>query len=233
MKMKKFATILLLGAVLLQSCGLSNLGKGSLIGSGAGAAIGAGVGYLIGKDGKGAAIGAAIGTAVGGGTGAIIGNQMDKKAKELAALENAQVETITDVNGLTAIKVTFPSGILFDFNKTALSKEAKEELGQFATGLADLPETDLTIIGHTDNVGTAEANQSVSDKRAAAVAKFFQSKGIAAERLHAEGHSFNEPVASNDTAEGQAKNRRVEVYVTANEAMIEAAKAEAAKQGKE
>lgn len=230
--MKKVISLLLCGVIVL-SCGMSNLGKGSLIGSGAGAAIGAGVGYLIGKDGKGAAIGAAIGTAVGGGTGAIIGNQMDKKAKELAALENAQVETITDVNGLTAIKVTFPSGILFDFNKTALSKEAKEELGQFATGLADLPETDLTIIGHTDNVGTAEANQSVSDKRAAAVAKFFQSKGIAAERLHAEGHSFNEPVASNDTAEGQAKNRRVEVYVTANEAMIEAAKAEAAKQGKE
>ena len=196
--MKKFATILLLGAVLLQSCGMSNLGKGSLIGSGAGAAIGAGVGYLISKDGKGAAIGAAIGTAVGGGTGAIIG-----------------------------------SGILFDFNKSTLSKEAKEELGQFAAGLSDLPDTDLTIIGHTDNVGTAEANQSVSEKRANAVAKFFTSKGINAKRLHAEGHSFNEPVASNDTAEGQAKNRRVEVYVTANEAMIEAAKAEAAKQGKE
>ena len=214
--MKKFATILLLGAVLLQSCGMSNLGKGSLIGSGAGAAIGAGVGYLISKDGKGAAIGAAIGTAVGGGTGAIIGNQMDKKAKELEALQDAQIETITDVNGLTAP-----------------SKEAKEELGQFAAGLSDLPDTDLTIIGHTDNVGTAEANQSVSEKRANAVAKFFTSKGINAKRLHAEGHSFNEPVASNDTAEGQAKNRRVEVYVTANEAMIEAAKAEAAKQGKE
>lgn len=231
--MKKFTTIFLCGAILLSSCGMSNLGKGSLIGSGAGAAIGAGVGYLISKDGKGAAIGAAIGTAVGGGTGAIIGNQMDKKAKELEALENAQIETITDVNGLTAIKVTFPSGILFDFNKSSLSKEAKEELGIFAKEIADMPDTDLTIWGHTDNVGTAEANQSVSEKRANAVAKFFKGKGIKEERLHVEGHSFNEPIASNDTDEGRAKNRRVEVYITANEAMIEAAKAEAAKQGKE
>ena len=231
--MKKFTTIFLCGAILLSGCGMSNLGKGSLIGSGAGAAIGAGVGYLIGKDGKSAAIGAAIGTAVGGGTGAIIGNQMDKKAKELEALNNAQIETITDVNGLTAIKVTFPSGILFDFNKSTLSKEAKAELSEFAKDLADLPDTDLTIWGHTDNVGSAEANQSVSDKRALAVAKLFKSKGIAESRLHAQGQSFNFPVADNETDEGRAKNRRVEVYVTANEAMIEAAKAEAAKQGKE
>ena len=231
--MKKFTTIFLCGAILLSGCGMSNLGKGALIGSGAGAAVGAGVGYLISKDGKGAAIGAAIGTAVGGGTGAIIGNQMDKKAKELEALQNAQIETITDVNGLTAIKVTFPSGILFDFNKSTLSKEAKAELGEFAKELADIPDTDLTIWGHTDNVGTAEANQSVSEKRANAVAKFFKGKGIKEERLHVEGHSFNEPIASNDTDEGRAKNRRVEVYITANEAMIEAAKAEAAKQGKE
>ena len=94
--MKKFVLMFLCGTMILSGCGLSNTGKGSLIGTGAGAAIGAGLGYLIGKDGKGAAIGAAIGTAVGGGTGAIIGNKMDKKAEELAALENAQVETVTD-----------------------------------------------------------------------------------------------------------------------------------------
>ena len=80
--MKKFASILLCG-ILVMGCGMSNLGKGSLIGSGAGAVLGAGIGYLIGGDGQAAAIGAAVGTAVGGGTGAIIGNQMDKKAKEL------------------------------------------------------------------------------------------------------------------------------------------------------
>ena len=221
--MKKYVLMFLCGTMIFSGCGMSNLGKGSLIGSGAGAAIGAGLGYLIGKDGKGAAIGAAIGTAVGGGTGAVIGNKMDKKAEELAALENAQVETVTDVNGLTAIKVTFDSGILFDFNKSTLSTAAKNQLAQFATEMSDMQDTDITILGHTDNVGTAEANQKVSTQRADAVSKFLQGKGIAANRITAEGHSFNEPVASNDTPEGRAQNRRVEIYISANEAMIQAA----------
>ncbi len=221
--MKKFVSIFLCGTMLLSACGLTNMGKGSLIGSGAGAAIGAGLGYLIGKDGKGAAIGAAIGTAVGGGTGAIIGNKMDKKAEELAALQNAQVETITDVNGLKAIKVTFDSGILFDFNKSNLQAAAKQQLDKFAAEMADMPDTDITILGHTDNVGTAEANQKVSDKRANAVSSYLQGKGISKDRIIAEGHSFNDPVADNSTAEGRAQNRRVEIYVSANEDMIKAA----------
>ena len=132
--MKKFVLMFLCGTMILSGCGMSNTGKGSLIGSGAGAAIGAGLGYLIGKDGKGAAIGAAIGTAVGGGTGAIIGKKMDQKAEELAALENAQVETVEDVNGLKAIKVTFDSGILFDFNKATLKADAKRNLDRQVRG---------------------------------------------------------------------------------------------------
>ena len=221
--MKKYVLMFLCGMMIFSGCGMSNLGKGSLIGSGAGAAIGAGLGYLIGKDGKGAAIGAAIGTAVGGGTGAIIGNKMDKKAAELAALEAAQVETVTDVNGLTAIKVTFDSGILFDFNKSTLQASAKKQLDKFAAEMADLPETDITVLGHTDNIGSAEANQKVSDNRAAAVSKYLQSKGISADRIIAEGHSYNDPVADNSTAEGRALNRRVEIYISANKNMIKAA----------
>ena len=221
--MKKYVLMFLCGTMILSGCGMSNTGKGSIIGSGAGAAIGAGIGYLIGKDGKGAAIGAAIGTAVGGGTGAIIGNKMDKKAEELAALENAQVETVEDANGLTAIKVTFDSGILFDFNKATLSAKAKQNLDKFAAEMTNLPDTDIAILGHTDNIGSAEANQKVSDNRALAVSNYLQTKGIAAERITAEGHSFNDPVADNSTAAGRAQNRRVEVFIYANEKMVEAA----------
>lgn len=229
--MKKFGTILLAGLVLLQSCGsMSNLAGGALIGSGAGAAIGAGIGYLVGGDGKGAAIGAAIGTAVGGGTGAIIGDQMDKKAKELAELENAQVETVVDINGLKAIKVTFDSGILFATNSATLSAESKEALKQFANGIADMPETNLTIYGHTDNTGTLEVNQKVSKNRAIAVEKYLKSCGIASDRMTAEGLAYDFPVASNDTAEGRAQNRRVEVYISANEEMVAAAEKAAAEQ---
>lgn len=228
--MKKLVLLFACATMVLTSCGpWSNLAKGSAIGGGSGAAVGAGVGALIGKDAKSAAIGSAIGAIVGTGVGAIIGDRMDKKAAELAAIEGAQVETVTDVNNLTSVKVTFDNGILFDFNKSELSDAAKQSLKDFAQKMADMPETDITIWGHTDNIGTEAANQSVSQKRANAVKDFLASQGIAADRLLAEGKSFNMPVATNDTAAGRAQNRRVEVYITANEAMIAEAQAEAAK----
>ena len=228
--MKKIFLLLACATMVLTSCGpWSNLAKGSAIGGGSGAAVGAGVGALVGKDAKSAAIGSAIGAIIGTGVGAIIGDRMDKKAEELAAIEGAQVETVTDVNNLTSVKVTFDNGILFDFNKSTLSEAAKKSLKEFAAKMADMPETDITIWGHTDNVGTAEANESVSQKRADAVKDFLAAQGIAADRIISEGKSFNMPVATNDTKEGRAQNRRVEVYISANEAMI----AEAAEEAKE
>ena len=131
-KMKKLnlAFVLLLSASLIFSgCdSLNKTAQGALIGTGAGAAIGAGIGALIGKDGKSAAVGAAIGSAVGVTAGAIIGKKMDKAAAEAARVEGAQVETIEDINGLKAVKVTFDSGILFAFNSSALNTSSKEAL---------------------------------------------------------------------------------------------------------
>ena len=148
---------------------------------------------------------------------------MDKKAAELAALENAQVETVTDVNGLKAIKVTFDNGILFDFNKSTLKPEAKESLNKFAAEMSDMKETNITVYGHTDNQGTAAANKKVSEQRANAVANYLAQKGIAKDRILAEGLSYDFPVADNATAEGRAQNRRVEIYISANEEMIKEA----------
>ena len=228
--MKKVIAFFLCGAMILSGCSsMSNLAKDALIGTGSGAAVGAGVGALIGKDGKSAAIGAAIGTAVGATAGAIIGKKMDKKAEELAALEAATVETVEDANGLEAIKVTFDSGILFATNKANLSDASKNNLSKFAAQMVDLPETDITIYGHTDNTGTAAVNEKLSLQRAQSVADYLKVCGINGSRMTVEGKSFNEPVASNDTAEGRAQNRRVEVYITANENMIKEAEAEASK----
>ena len=223
--MKRIISIILCGA-LLAGCGISNTGKGSLIGTGAGAGLGAGVGALIGGE-KGAAIGAAIGAGVGAGTGAIIGRQMDKKAAELAALENVQVETVEDVNGLEAIKVTFDSGILFDFNKSSLKAEAKEQLDKFAAEMSDMTETGITVFGHTDNVGSEAANKRISLQRAESVGNYLTQKGIAKDRIVTDGLGYDQPVADNSTEEGRAQNRRVEIFITANEKMIEEAAKEA------
>ena len=221
--MKKSIAILACAMTVLTGCAtLNNLAKGSLIGGVGGGAVGAGVGAAIGGD-KGAAIGAAIGTAVGAGAGAIIGNVMDKKAEELAALEAAQVETVEDANGLKAITVTFDSGILFATNKSNLSAEAKSNLKKFADEMQDLSDTDITIYGHTDNTGSAEVNERLSLQRANAVSAELQADGIAKSRITTEGKSFTMPVADNSTAEGRAQNRRVEVFISANQNMIAAA----------
>lgn len=220
--MKKIITIALCGLMIFSGCSnMSKLGKGTLIGTGAGAAAGAGIGAIIGG-GRGAAIGAAIGTAVGAGTGAIIGDVMDRKAAELAEIKDASVETIKDANGLDAIKVTFDSGILFDVNKSTLSTAAKNNLKTFAEKMKDLPETQITVFGHTDNTGTAEVNKKISQQRADAVSSNLQANGIGKERITSEGKSFDFPVADNATAEGRAQNRRVEIYISATEEMVKA-----------
>lgn len=162
-----FVTFLLSGSIIfsgafLGGCAsMSNTGKGAAIGAGGGAALGAGIGALAGK-GKGAAIGAAIGAAVGSGTGALIGRRMDKQKKELEAIQEAKVETVTDANNLQAIKVTFDNGILFATNKSELSPAARTALTKFAASLKNSPDTDITIYGHTDNTGSRTVNERIS-----------------------------------------------------------------------
>lgn len=215
-----------MAALLIVSAGCSsmtNTGKGALIGGGGGSALGAGIGALIGG-GKGAAIGAAVGAGVGAGAGALIGKKMDKQKKELEQqLKDAQVESVTDQNGLQAIRVTFPGGILFPTNGTSLSAGAKSELTKFATSLLQNPDTDVQILGYTDNTGSLEVNQRVSTGRADAVRSFLLNSGVAANRLSAQGLPMQDYVASNDTPEGRAQNRRVDIYIYANQNMIKQA----------
>ena len=190
--------------------------KGGLIGGGGGTAVGAGIGALAGG-GKGAAIGAGVGLALGATAGALIGRKMEKQKAELAAIEGAEADT----NGLDAIKVTFDTGILFPTNGTALNASAKAALDKFAISLLQNPDTDVTVFGHTDSTGTLAVNERISLERAQAVRNYLETKGIASNRfLKVEGKAYTEPVASNDTAEGRAANRRVEVYISAGQAMI-------------
>lgn len=231
MKLKAFA-LSMCAALLLSSCGTwKNTGWGSAIGTAAGSAIGLGIGYWIDHNSNsntGKIVGTSVGAAVGATAGALIGRKMDKAAAAAKEVEGAQVETV-DVNGLPAVKVTFESGILFGFNSSTLSDEAKAALTEFAGVLKATPDADVAILGHTDNVGTEKANQSVSEKRAKAVADFLTAQAVPATQIKdVLGMSFNQPIASNDTEAGRAQNRRVEVYMYASQAMIDAANAEAA-----
>ena len=227
MKLFKIFGAVALSLSLLFTTGCSsmtNTGKGALIGGGGGAGVGAGLGALIGG-GKGAGIGAAIGAAVGAGAGALIGKKMDKQEAELKEqlAQQAQVEKVTDQNGLQAIKVTFNGGILFPTNGTTLSSNAKTDLTSFANSLINNPNTNVQIYGYTDNTGSMTVNQKVATGRADAVRNYLLNSGVSGTRLSAEGLPMQDYVASNETAEGRAQNRRVEIYITANETMIQQA----------
>ena len=223
--MKKTLCLVLSAILMLGIAGcdsLNNAAKGGMIGAGGGGALGAGIGALIGK-GKGAAIGGAIGAVAGGVAGTLIGKKMDKQARELAQINGAQVDTCTDVNGFEAIKVTFDNGILFGFNSSKLGTDAKASLDKFASSLLSNPQTDVQIYGHTDNIGTRAANEKVSAARATEVKNYLTNAGVPTARLTSQGLAYDYPVASNDTEAGRAQNRRVEIYITANEDMIKAA----------
>lgn len=225
MKNSKLIAVLMCALVVLSGCNMNNTTKGGLIGGGGGAAVGALVGNLIGHNTKGTAIGAAIGAAVGTGAGVLIGKKMDKAKAAAEAVKNAQVETITDANGLQAVKVTFDSGILFATNKADLNSTAKSSLNQFAANVLTVnPDMDVAILGHTDNTGTDAINNPLSLQRAQSVSNYLKSQGVTAKQLKTiEGKGSTQPVADNSTADGRQQNRRVEVYIYASQEMIQAA----------
>jgi len=198
--------IVFFGTAFIGCSNISNTGKGAGIGAGAGAIIG---GIIADNTAKGAIIGAAV----GGAAGAIIGSQMDKQAKELEEdIPGAEVERVGE-----GIQITFDSAILFGFDSAELQSDSKSNLQNLATSLQKYPNTDLTIVGHTDSVGSEEYNQALSERRADAARAYLVREGVDRERIAAEGKGEMEPVASNETEVGRTQNRRVEVAIFASQ----------------
>ena len=212
---------LAMGMLAVVSCSTKQ-GTGSLIGAGGGALVGGIIGKLAGNT----AVGAAIGGAVGAGAGAIIGHHMDKVAEQAKQIENAKVEKVTDSNGLEAVKVTFDSGILFATNKADLNANSKSALANFSKTLRENNLLSVDIYGHTDSTGNDGINIPLSNKRAQSVESYLKSCGVSASQFkNVSGKGSSEPVADNSTVEGRKQTRRVEVYLYASQAMVDAANA--------
>ena len=211
--------IILIGALILSGCASWNKSqKGAVIGTAAGGAMGA----VIGRAAGNTALGAIIGAAVGGGAGAIIGRQMDKQAEEIKkTVPDAKVERVGE-----GIVVEFNSNVLFGFDQSNLTGDAKANIDKLVTVLGKYPDTDIEVQGHTDSKGSKAYNQSLSERRAGAVSGYLTGKSIAAKRVTIKGFGEAVPKYGNETAEGRTQNRRVEFLITANEKM----KAEAAKE---
>jgi outer membrane protein OmpA-like peptidoglycan-associated protein len=208
------AMVLCLGAGIL-GCSTSNAVKGGAIGAGGGAAVGG----IIGNAAGNTALGAIIGAAVGGTAGAIIGNNMDKRAEEMREdLSNATVERVGE-----GIKITFDSGILFKTDSDEIQAAGRTNIESLAKILNKYSDTNILIEGDTDNEGTDEYNQTLSDRRAQAVADFLKGQAVVGSRISTVGLGESNPVTSNQTATGRQQNRRVEVAIFANEKMKKAA----------
>jgi outer membrane protein OmpA-like peptidoglycan-associated protein len=184
--------------------------EGAIIGATTGAAVGGVIGNQTGSTARGAIIGAVV----GGTAGAIIGHQMDQQAKELSQnIKGATVERVGE-----GIQVTFASGLLFAFDSDSIQAAAGTNLRELASSLQKYPDSQLLIVGHTDNVGDDSYNQALSQRRSNSAATYLATQGVARTRLAATGKGESEPVATNDTDAGRQKNRRVEVAIYASEA---------------
>jgi len=219
-KLRLSLVMMLSAALIFGGCASWNkTQKGAAVGTAAGGAAGA----IVGKASGNTALGAIIGAAAGGATGAVIGRQMDKQAEEIKnTVPDAQVERVGE-----GIVVEFNSKILFGFDQSNLSADARNNLDKLVVVLNNYPDTNIEIQGHTDSTGSESYNQRLSEQRAGSVSDYLVQNGISNRRITEIGMGELYPKYTNDTEEGRAQNRRVDFLITANEKMKAEAEQEA------
>lgn len=175
-----------------------------------GALIGAMAGGLLGSQSSDdrllkTAVGAGIGAIVGGA----IGTTLDQQAQELRGI-NGQFN-VTNMGDY--LVVNMPQDVLFGVDSASLRPDLTRDIKSVAQNLLRYPNSQIQIVGHTDNTGSASYNQDLSQRRAVSVANVLRESGVPNARISAFGRGEDQPIASNLTPEGRAKNRRVEIII--------------------
>ncbi len=207
------STITLVFAISVIGCATLQDNPRTVRGAGIGAATGAGAGAAIGGivgGKKGAGKGAAIGAVVGLLGGTAVGAYLDKQAREMDAILSEQDRLRREQERLT---VVMASDVLFDVDSASVNPGARPKLRQLGDVMVRYPETTIQVVGHTDATGSDAYNQTLSVRRAEAVADELVAAGVAQRRISARGMGESMPVASNDSAAGRQQNRRVEIIV--------------------
>ena len=198
---------LLAGCTTNPYTGESQAGKAGIYG-GIGAATGAVIGAATSskKDrGKGALIGAAVGGAAGGGYGYYVDTQ---EAKLRQTLQGTGVQVQRNGDDL---KLIMPGNITFASNSADISSSFYPTLNSLVLVFKEFNKNGVNIVGHTDNTGSLELNQSLSQRRAQSVANYLTANGVPGQRISAYGAGPSQPIASNASEAGRAQNRRVEI----------------------
>jgi len=176
-----------------------------------GAIIGAGAGTLAGGDDRRNAL---IGAGVGALAGAAIGNYMDRTYQNLRQRLQGTGVGVTRVSE-SQILLNFPADLTFDFNRDSVKGQFVPTLRDVGGVLSQYNQTTVDVYGFADSVGAEAYNQDLSERRAMNVASVLMSGGVIRQRVAVTGFGENRPIASNATDEGRARNRRVEVYISA------------------
>lgn len=183
-------------------------------GAGAGAAAGAAIGAM-GNDsnrGRGAAAGAAIGAAVGALGGYVWNKRMESQQKQIQQqTQGTGVEVTRTADN--RLQINIPGDIAFDPGQATIRPNFRNSLDNFAQSLQQNPSSSVTIIGHTDSTGSPAVNEPLSLQRADATRDYLVSRGVSSNRFSIDGRGAREPIASNDTEAGRARNRRVEIFL--------------------
>jgi outer membrane protein OmpA-like peptidoglycan-associated protein len=221
--MNKFIA-LLFAATLLFSCDATRNANKTQKGAVIGATSGAVIGGIIGNNTKGGntALGAIIGGVVGGAAGGYIGNRMDEQAKKIEQeIPGAEVERVGE-----GINVTFDeaSGVYFDSEKYNINAKSKETLNKLAGIFKEYPQSNILVEGHTDDTGSESYNLTLSKNRAQAVSGYLVDNGVSSGRFNTKWYGESQPKYDNTTADGRAKNRRVELAIVASDELKEEAK---------
>lgn len=176
-------------------------------GAAIGAAGGAAVGLLVGGGWKGALIGAGVGALAGGA----VGNYQDKQeAKLRQQMAGTGVEVVRKGDNIT---LDMPGNVTFAFDSAKLNPQFNPVLDKVAQTLTEFNQTVIQVAGHTDSTGSHAYNMNLSEQRALSVKNYLAGRGVPAQRMHTVGAGPDYPVASNDTPEGRAQNRRVEITI--------------------
>lgn len=189
-----------------------NTGEQKISRTGIGGVGGAVLGGLLGQV-IGGKTGRIIGAGVGGVGGAVAGYQMDKQIKELREQTSGSGVDVTEVDGGQAILVNLPDGVTFDVGSAAIKPAFRNTLDTVSRSLVQYPDSLIDVYGHTDSTGSNSLNQRLSEQRAQAVTNYMTQQGVSNARIRYQGFGESQPIASNDSVDGRALNRRVEIKI--------------------
>ncbi len=164
-------------------------------------------GVIGGKTGR------IVGAGLGGVAGGVVGYRMDQQIKELKEQTAGSGVDVTETDGGQAILVNLPDGVTFAVGSSAISPTFRSTLDRIAASMQQYPNSLIDVYGHTDSTGSDMFNMALSQRRAQAVADYLSSRGVSATRIRSQGFGETQPVAENTSADGRARNRRVEIKI--------------------